>query len=252
MLRALLLIAAIALGAQAAAQSDAPPRPNAQRPPVELDPSHDELGRVFRVVEGGRTPEIAFVSDAPLEHFVGECHSVGGYAVISGRHDLVALNLTAPVAAFTTGIPMRDEHLTGDRWLNADDHPNLRFQLADARGFTEINAARRFTTLVGDLVGDLTVAGVTRELVAPATLVFMPETESTQRVAPGNLIAIRAAFDVALDDFGVGAGDPARRTGAVAETIRVQVRLVLSDSPDAAPHATRTPEPDQNPPPDNG
>lgn len=248
MLPALLLTIAIA----AAAHAEPPAHADARRPQVAIDPEHAERGRVFRVVEGGETPEIAFTSDAPLERFVGECHSVGGYAVIAERHDLVALSLAAPVAAFTTGIPLRDEHLTGDRWLDADDHPNLRFHLAATRGFTEINADRRFTTLVGDLVGDLTVAGVTRELVAPATIVFMPESESTQRVAPGNLIAIRAAFDVALDDFAVGEGDPARRTGVVAETIRVQVRLLLSDSPEAAPRAARTPDPDRNPPRDNG
>jgi hypothetical protein len=67
----------------------------------------------------------------------------------------------------------------------------------------------------------------------------MPESESTRSVAPGNLVAIRAAFDVGLDDFAVGDGDPARRTGAVAETIRVQVRLLLSDSPEAAARAGR-------------
>ena len=241
MLRALLLTAAFAF----AAGADAPPPPDALRPQVEIDPAHAELGRLFRVVEGGETPEIAFTSEAPLERFVGECHSVGGYAVVSGRHDLAALNLAAPVTAFTTGIPLRDEHLKGDRWLDADDHPTLRFDLAATRGFTEINADRRFTTLVGDLVGDLTAAGVTREVVAPATLVFMPESESTRAVAPGNLVAIRAAFDVALDDFGVGEGDAARRTGAVAENIRIQVRLLLSDSPDAARQAHRKPDDDQ-------
>lgn len=236
------LLTLLALGATA------PPTERAADPPsgaiVEVDPEHASLGQVYRVLPPGRTPHIAFVSEAPLERFVGECEIASGYAVVRGLADLAALVVAAPVEGITTGIPMRDEHLASGRWLDAGEHPNIVFRLAAARGLTEINAERRFTTLVGDLVGDLTIAGVTCEIVAPATLVFMPESDATRAEAPGNLLAVRAAFDVRLDDFSIGAGDPARRTGAVAETIRVQVRLLLSDSDTlAAPgHAPGTGE----------
>ncbi|MFG0274393.1 MAG: YceI family protein [Phycisphaerales bacterium] len=223
------------------APSDAPARTS-----LEATAEQAARGEVYRVVPAGDDAQIAFTSDAPLERFVGESHSARGFAVVGGLTDLVAGAFAVPVTTITTGIPLRDEHLASDRWLHADRHPDIRFTLATTRGFTEIRTDHRYTTLVGDLVGDLTIAGVTRELIAPATLVFMPESDITRAEAPGDLIAIRAAFDVRLDDFGVGASDPARRTGAVAETIRVQVRLLLSDSDAFAPptHAARDDAPD--------
>jgi polyisoprenoid-binding protein YceI len=237
----ILLVAALALAPALAT----PPARDAARPeqraPVEPTPEQAAQGAVYRVVPDERDPQIAFTSDAPLERFVGESRKARGYAVVGGLTDLVAGAFAVPVTSITTGIPLRDQHLASDRWLHADHHPDIVFTLATTRGFTEIRTDHRYTTLVGDLVGDLTVAGVTREIVAPATLVFMPESDATRAEAPGDLVAVRAAFDVRLDDFGVGASDPARRTGAVAEIIRVQVRLLLSDSDTLAPptHAAR-------------
>lgn len=235
---AVALLAALP-GAPAARAQQATPDAAAtdRRAALEVTPEQASRGEVYRVVPAPRDPQIAFTSDAPLERFVGESHSARGYAVVGGLTDLVAGAFAVPVTSITTGIPLRDQHLASDRWLQSDKHPDIVFTLATTRGFTEIRTDHRYTTLVGDLVGDLTIAGVTREVIAPATLVFMPESDATRSEAPGDLVAVRAAFDVRLDDFGIGAGDPARRTGAVAETVRVQVRLLLSDSPAMAPSA---------------
>lgn len=224
----MLMIATLAFGAP-------PEGERAPAPIVEIDSEHAALGTVYRMLPAERDAQVAFVSEAPLERFVGECREAGGYAVVRGLANLAALVVAVPVGEISTGIPLRDEHLASDRWLDAGEHPNITFTLAATRGFTEIQTDRRFTTLVGDLVGDLTVAGVTREVVAPATLVYMPESDATRSEAPGNLLAVRAAFDVRLDDFEIGMDDPARRSGTVAESIRIQVRLLLSDSETLGP-----------------
>lgn len=232
---ALLLPCAPALG-QTREDAPAPGEALPASPTVVVEPRHEEMGgEVFRVIAPeSEDPQVAVVSDAPLDEFVGEADAAG-YAVVGGLHALKAFVVRVPVASIDTGIPLRNEHLRGERWLHEAEHPEITYTLAEARDIEEVRAGGRFTTYTAVFVGDMTIAGVTREVLAPATIVFMPECDYTLDIAPGDLLAVRTVFHVDLDAFGVAKGDPALRSGAVARDIRVQARLLLSDDEAFAP-----------------
>ncbi len=164
---------------------------------------HKALGATY-FVHSGRDAQVTFTSDAPLEHIKGTSSAVLGYAIWGGADKgLVAGEFHLPVASIDTGIPMRDEHLQGSRWLNAESNPDIVFVLAESRAPSVAQEGDGFKTYSLTLVGDMTVKDVTREMSIPARVTLMEESQRTKSRAPGNLIAIRCEFEILLGDFGV-------------------------------------------------
>jgi polyisoprenoid-binding protein YceI len=66
-------------------------------------------------------------------------------------------------AGIDTRSEQRDQHLRSGDFLDVDNHPKLRFRSKGVRG--DIRAGTDF-----DVVGDLTIRGITREVVISARL----------------------------------------------------------------------------------
>jgi polyisoprenoid-binding protein YceI len=179
----------------------------------------------------GRDAQVTFTSDAPLEHIKGTSNEVIGYIVRAPGDTprLVSGEFHLPVASLDTGIPMRNEHLQDARWLDAAMSPDVVFMLAETADVKESKRGDGYTAYDATLVGDMTIKGQTREVRIPATITLMPESDKTKARAPGDLMAIRAAFPVRLSDYSVASGDPALEAGKVSDEITLDVRLFLSD-----------------------
>ncbi len=192
-----------------------------------VPPKHQSLGTVYHVHKG-RDAQITFLSEAPLEDIKGVSNQVIGYGVLdkSGSTPrLAAGEFHLPIASMDTGIPLRNEHMQGSRWLNASEHPDIVFAVAESRNVRKVKEQASFTSYEMTLVGDMTIKGVTREMQVPATIVLMPESERTRSRAPGDLMAIRASYTITLADFGIEdpiVGDK------LANTIEIDTRLFLS------------------------
>jgi len=187
-------------------------------------------GQVYYALTG-RDRQVYFESDAPLEDIKGQSNRVIGYAVLSGSPAgaLAAGEWHLPVSSMRTGIELRDEHLAGKDWLDAESHPNIVVQLRGVKDVEQTKQTAAFTTYTQTLVVDLSLHGVTRRVEIPgATVTLLPESEATRRVAPGDLMAVRAKFGVTLADYDVShpvIGDK------VAETVQLDVSLYLSTLP---------------------
>lgn len=195
------------------------------------------MGTVY-YVHPGKDAQVTFTSDAPLEHIKGTNNNVVGYFVFGGKPDGSGFDIKAgvfrlPVKAFDTGIPMRNEHLAGDRWMNAQSYPDVVFVVTNARNAALAKEGEGFKTYSVDLVGNMTVKGTTKSMTVPARITIMPESEKTSVRAPGNLAAVRANFPVKLSDFKIAEGDPAMASGKIADELALEVFLLLSTaSPD--------------------
>jgi polyisoprenoid-binding protein YceI len=189
--------------------------------------SHAGLGTVFHALKG-RDAQVTFTSDAPLEYIKGTSSAVIGYAIAGEGGELLAGEFHLPVESLDTGIPMRNQHLQSERWLNAGEHANVVFQIAQTTGVTLAKASDSFTTYNVTLVGDMTINGVTREMSIPATVTRMPESEATKARFPGDLLAIRCGYPIVLSDFGVGVDDPGITAGKVANDLVLETRLFCS------------------------
>ncbi|MFG0291789.1 MAG: YceI family protein [Phycisphaerales bacterium JB050] len=230
---------------------------------LEVSEALSQRGTVYHLLPG-RATQATFTSETPIETFQGETDSIIGFAVIAPDEDLIATlsaeapsergcmlgaEFALPVESIRTGIDMRDRHLLSTQWLDAANHPHIRFRLAylahpiDA---TPENAPEGARTFKGELVGDMTIRGVTRPLRVPNTsIALLPESESTRRVAPGDLMALRCRYSLTLADFGIENPIIGRQ---VARTIQVDQVLYFSTiAPQPASSSTDSPSESSSP-----
>lgn len=190
---------------------------------------HASLGQAYHVY-AGLDAQVTFISDAPLEHIKGTSNRVIGYAMRAPGDglSLAAGEFVLPVASFDTGIPLRNEHLQGERWMNAATYPDVVFALRGTKDAKEVKKSETFTTYEITLLGTMTVKGVSREMEIPARITVMPGTEQTKVRAPGDLLAIRATYDIKMSDFGIGVGDPGLASGKLSNDLTMDTFLLLS------------------------
>ena len=224
----LLLSAAIAtpIAASPAQAVDAAPPARVDEPSVP--PELATRGTVYHTISG-RQAQVTFTSDAPLQNIVGKSNAVVGYAV-AGAADapakLVGARWLLPVASLATGIPLRDEHLAGDRWLDAAKFPSIEFSLEKVEDIAATKSGADFASFTATLVGTMEVHGVKKPMrVEKAKLSFLRASERTASIAPGDLLFIQCAYEVKLSDFGVANGDV---PGKVADAIKLDQILRLS------------------------
>lgn len=194
--------------------------------------SESAKGTVYYTITD-KDRQIYFESNAPLENIKGQSNDVIGYAVLSSSKpgSLVAGEWHLPVDSMKTGIELRDEHLTGKDWLDAGSYPNIVVQVREFKDVRETKRTAAFTSFTGTLVADLTLHGVTRTIDIPkSSITLMPESDSTRKVAKGDLMAIRSKFTVTLADYEVSHPVIGEK---VAKDVEINVSLFLSTlSPD--------------------
>lgn len=185
-------------------------------------------GTVYHTLSG-RDRQIHFSSDAPLEKIKGQSNQVIGYAVAGPSGSpakLQAGEWHLPVESMKTGIPLRDEHLASKDWLDAASHPNIVFQIERVEDVRVVREADAFTTYEATLIGEVTIRGVTRPTTAPkATITFLPASDSTARIAKGDLMAIRAKLQATLSAHNVSHPTVGNK---VSDTVDIDVALYLS------------------------
>lgn len=222
-LLSLLAASSLALSTAALAQ----PAPPAV---VQVPAEHASIGQVYRV-HPMKDAQVTFTSDAALEHIKGITNRVAGYCVAPNSGDEGALlvgKFVLPVETIDTGIPLRNEHMKSERWLNAGENPEIVFDLTKVEGVTLAKDDSWFKTYDATLVGTMTVSGTTRDVKIPARLTFMPESDKTRARAPGDLLAIRAQYPIKLSDYGVGVGDKAIESGMVSDELTIDTFLLMT------------------------
>jgi polyisoprenoid-binding protein YceI len=222
-LGSLVLLLASASLAQAAAD---PPPARIAEPAVPAEIA--ARGTVYHTISG-RQAQVTFTSEASIQNIVGKSNAVVGYAV-SGAADtpaqLAGARWLLPVASLATGIPLRDEHLAGEHWLDAARFPSIEFALDRVEDIAVAKSGADFTTFTATLVGRLTVHGVERELrVEKTTLSFLKGSERTATIAPGDLLFVQCSYSIRLSDFGIRNGDVPDK---VADSIRLTQILRLT------------------------
>ena len=71
-------------------------------------------------------------------------------------------------------------------WLNAESFPEVSFEIKKVSG-VKSTAGNKLTAKV---TGNFTLHGVTKEVVADATLTYLDESEQTKMRAPGDLLGV--------------------------------------------------------------
>jgi polyisoprenoid-binding protein YceI len=165
-----------------------------------------------------------FFSTTPFEDITGLSNDVKG-SVTFNVSDLNTLQgkISVSVSSIKTGIEMRDGHLQSAGWLNAESYPDISFEIKKVSDLKSV-ADNKITAKV---TGNFTLHGVSKEVLAGATLTYLDESEQTKMRAPGDLLGVQAKFIVKLSDYGVSNKLVGQK---VSENIEVNVNIVGSNA----------------------
>jgi len=196
-----------------------------------VNPCHAKHGTVFHVADPMRRNTVTFTSRAPLEDIVGTSNAITGYLVFDPRNPDQGVRgaLRVPVKSLDTGIPLRDRHLQGRQWLDANAHPDITFLAGETSSVRKVKEGDGFQTYDVTVTGSLTVHGVARRTTVKARLVYLQESKQTRQKMAGNLLAARATLEVPLAAHKV-TGFEGVIGSKVDAKIQVDVSLFATDS----------------------
>jgi len=174
---------------------------------------------------------VVFKSTAPLEDIIGTTGQIVGYMVFDpanpgkGGHGLFSV----PVAGLETGIPLRDEHMRGEGWLDATTHPEITFRIDALSDITTVTAASEAQTYDVVARGEFTLRGITKAVAVQGRITYLKASDATAKRLPGDILAARARFTVTLADFGItGPAGMGVIGSKVGETVDVEISVMGS------------------------
>ena len=167
---------------------------------------------------------ITFFSTTPLEDITGTANAISGTVSFDVKDFANTLKgkLIVQVASMKTGIDLRDEHLRSANWLNEEEYPEIHFEIKEVKNVEQVEDNK----LKAVVVEDVTLHGVTKPVNANVEVTYLEESEKTKQRAPGDLLGVRADFDINLSDFNVENQVVGEK---VAEKIEVSVNIVGSN-----------------------
>jgi polyisoprenoid-binding protein YceI len=175
--------------------------------------------QTFDLTDPKKVNHIAFHLDAPLEAISGMANDVRGEVHFDPANpSSVRGRVIAPVAKMTVPNDQMQRALHGERWLQAEKHPEITFEVTAAKLAAE-STADRSQLLV---TGQLQIRGVSREVTAPLTLAYLPGRLAERSgpgmpLPPGDLLILRSRFTVKLSDYGIDRGPSALRVSDEVE-----------------------------------
>jgi polyisoprenoid-binding protein YceI len=199
-------------------------------PMPKVDPSDASMGTVFYVNDPVNRNVVTFESQAPLEDMVGTSGQILGYVVFDPAHPDKGVRgqFVVPVSSLDTGIPMRNEHLQGAAWLNAEKHPHIIMDVTGASQVKKVKSTDDFSTWEMQVEGSFTVNGKSRKIQVPATVTHLKESEKTKARMAGDLLAGRASFTVKLADHDIQGMNNLVGT-KVGETVDIKVSFTATN-----------------------
>jgi polyisoprenoid-binding protein YceI len=174
---------------------------------------------------------VQFKLDAPLESITGTATGISGQVSFDPANpSTTSGRIVLDAASLKVGNPMMADHLHSDQWLDVAKHPTIVFEAAALD-----NVRTKGNQVVANLAGKLTVKGTTKNITVPVTFTYLADKLGARVNDPkvkGDLLVLRANFDINRSDFGI---KPGEMTDKVSETINLSLSIA-----GAAPHTATT------------
>ncbi len=197
-----------------------------------------EKGKKFNVNDPVGRNAVTFKSMAPLEDIVGTTSDIKGYLFFdpANPQEGGSGRLVVSISSLNTGIPLRDEHLRSEQWMNAGKYPQIKLDINKIDEVREVKITDQASTYDIIAMGDITIKGITKSVEIPGRITYLRESETTRQRLPGDILAVRADFSVDLADFGITGPDEMEIIGSkVGESIDIEVSIMGSTGSDAVP-----------------
>lgn len=184
----------------------------------------------FLIDDPMRRNFVQVVSVAPLEAMLFRTIDISGQIEVDTDNilDKPAASFTVPVESLDGGIPLLTETLRSERWLDAAKFPKIVFSLARVATPTTPTPLKDGVPISITAEGTFEFHGVSKKYPIKGEITWYKANETTARRLPGDVLRLRASFDLNLKDHGVEAHLSAQTFGKVAETLVGTIDLFAS------------------------
>lgn len=167
---------------------------------------------------------IAFHLDAPLESIAGTGTGVTGtIAFDPAAPEATTGKIVLATSSLTVGNSMMQEHILGPKWLNAQANPEITFEAVKLS-----NVKKTDKGVSADVLGKLTLNGVTKEITAPVTFTHLPDKLGARVGKPdlkGDLLVVRSTFTISRSEFDI---QPGKNLDKVSDEVTLSLSLAGS------------------------
>ncbi|MCH7944787.1 MAG: YceI family protein [Armatimonadetes bacterium] len=170
--------------------------------------------KTYKVGGGMPSQQIATVeSVTDFETFTGRTHKVSGAITFDKAARKISGKISIDVASLKTGIDLRDEHMRGPMWLNAEKYKSITFQ---------VTKSKHVKGDEWDVTGKFTMHGVTKTITVRTTLKERRASKTSKAAGfKGDVLQLKAKFKVKLSDYGVKI--PGMAAPKVNDTVTISI-----------------------------
>ena len=170
--------------------------------------------------------QVTVLSESTLEDFTCVCNKVSGQCTFDPKKvESLVGKFSIRVEDIRTGIDLRDEHLRSADWLDAAKNPEVVITIEKVEDVKK--SAPNTATMT--LVANCALHGKSKSVRIPANLTYLDESPETMKRVKGDIIRIRASFDLKLADYGVTGPAGGNMVGLkVADTVGIKVAVFAS------------------------
>jgi polyisoprenoid-binding protein YceI len=189
------------------------------------------MARTTFVVDDPMTRNgVLVLSRAPLETILVRTNDISGEIELdpSNPIDQPRVTFEVPVDSLDTGIPLMNDVMRSDRWLDAAKHPAIRFRLERITSPVGRAVLENDKTLRVEGEGTVQLRGASRTVPVRAEITALGKSENTARRLPGDVLHVVARFDMHLPTFGIESHLAPTSLDKVAPTLQVEVDVFAS------------------------
>ena len=173
---------------------------------------------------------VQVLSRAPLETILVRSTQIAGQIEVETDNvrDRPSLTLTVPLESLDTGIPLMNEVMRSDRWLDAGRFPTITFTIGRLTGPAAATPLKDGATVAVEAEGTLELRGASKPVRVRAEVTWLKGNADTARRLPGDILHVVARFDVSLPTFGIDAHLAPQTLGKVVATLPIEVDVFAS------------------------
>lgn len=164
---------------------------------------------------------IAFILDSTLEPMIGVASGISGTISFDPENPKAT---TGKITVQTRSLRFENkemtDHLHKGEWLDAAKNPTVEFTI---KKVTDAKSDKDTHEL--NVVGDMTIKGVTKEVTMPVKVTYLPGKLSERSRTKGDLLLVRSSFIIKRADFDI---KPEKDGKVVANDIEVRVSIAGS------------------------
>lgn len=141
-------------------------------------------------------------SVSEFETFTGKTNGVSGFIKFDPTTRKGGGKIMIDVASIDTGIPLRNEHMKSEGWLNAAKYPNITFEA--------LSRTKKGKDMYS-ITGTLSLHGVTKTITVPVRLRYREAGAATKAAGfSGDVVQLNTRFPIMLSDYGIMIPDMAK------------------------------------------